>query len=292
MADTIFKTKSDKVSMSKNLISFKDCPNGCIDGYYVNPYTHKRVLCEYCEEKRKSVVKEDLIDESTKKSLKELLHLPDNFSGISFSIDSVLPKFALKDIKEDSLNNVKDVLTSLLNDISIGTLPSCSYLFNLGKKAYENNYIYAYLTRAYMSGLTVAPLITALDLCSLRNQCEIGVKDENDLSYKDLLNSDICIVSIDAGATYRSVNAVKGFMQLRANRNKATIVFTNSWGSQIFDLCSEEDECSYNLAKLVSIEYTDSYKAREGKYLDSNIDSSTGKIPASLTTEQFKSLIS
>lgn len=35
---------------------FCKCPNGCIDGYYVDPYKHKKLRCEYCS----SLVKEDV----------------------------------------------------------------------------------------------------------------------------------------------------------------------------------------------------------------------------------------
>ena len=137
-------------------------------------------------------------------------------------------------------------------------------MFNLGKKAFENNFIYAYLIRGYLSGRVTSPLVSSWDLCRLRNLEERSIvdKDSND-TFSSYINSDVCVVVIDAGATYLGINAVKGLMQLRANRGKSTIIFTNAWGTQIYDLCSEGDEVCKNLAKLYTIEYTDEYIARE-----------------------------
>lgn len=289
----IFKENVTSVSSSNTILSFKDCPNKCIDGYYVDPYKHKRVLCQYCSDKRVQSVKNNLMDNTLNQTLKESLNLPDSFTGINFDIDTVIPKFAVKDITEESLTKVKRVLTDLVNKASIGDIPVHSYLFNLGKKVYENNFIYAYLTRAYMSGVTVSPLVTALDLCSLRNNEEKGLSNnDNSPKYSDYLKTDVCIVTIDTGATFFSINAVKGLMQLRANRGKSTIIFTNIWNSQIFDLCSEKDEFSKNLAELVSIEYTEAYLKREEKYLDKGSISNKINSSSSLSTAEFNNLLS
>ena len=65
---------------------------------------------------------------------------------------------------------------------------------------------------------------------------------------------------IDAGATYTSLLAVKGLVQLRAQKLKPTIIFTNQWNNYVRDICSEDDYECYNLATLYSIEYKNSSK--------------------------------
>jgi hypothetical protein len=49
------------------------------------------------------------------------------------------------------------------------------------------------------------------------------------VKYKDLLNTDICVIHITTGANYSHVRAVKGLMQMRAHNNKSTLIFTDAW---------------------------------------------------------------
>lgn len=256
----ILNSNSNTEILNDNLISFKDCPYGCVDGKIVDPYKHKRVICPYCAEKRKKFVSDNLKDKNSNKSISELLDLPSTFTGVEFDESIVIPEFARKNISTDSLNNVLGKLRELVTDISIGNLPSCSLLFNLGKKANEINFIYPYLIKGYLSGRSLVPLVTLTDLCQLRLAFEgssYSLSIEKNYNYNDLINRDICVVVIDAGATYTSILAVKGLMQLRAQKLKPTIIFTNQWNNYIRDLCSEDDYTCYNLATLYTVEYLD-----------------------------------
>lgn len=247
--------------LSGNLLSFKDCPNHCVDGKIFDPYLHKKTLCPYCAEKRKNFAKNNITDKDSGKTISQILELPVSYTGNEFNEDLIIPAFERKKMVESSVTTVLDKLRSLITDITIGTLPENSLMFNLGKKANEVNFIYPYLVKGYIAGRSLVPLVTLTDLCQLRLAFEGSSYSTNlnkSYTYNDLINRDICIVVIDAGATHTSLLAVKGLVQLRAQKLKPTIIFTNQWNIQVRDLCAEDDYASYNLATLYSIEYTSS----------------------------------
>lgn len=241
---------------SDNLMSFKDCPNGCIDGKIFDPYTHKSKICPYCAEKRRKFARGDVTDKSTGKALNELLNLPMSYTGNEFNEDLVIPEFAKKELTDESMDNVLAKLRELVTNMSIGKLPDESLIFNLGKKSNEVNFIYPYLVKGYIAGRSVLPLVNAIDICYARTGIESNYTSSDlGYTYKDLLDRDVCVIVIDAGATSTSFNAVKGVMQLRAQRLKPTIIFTNSWSYLSKDLCTERGYSCYNLATLYSVEY-------------------------------------
>lgn len=244
---------------NEDLLSFPDCPNHCVGGKIFDPYTHMERVCEYCSKKRSTVVRRDLKDKQTGKTIAELLKLPISFAGKEYQADTLVPTFARKDLNEDSLNKVLTELRDLLNKISVGTLPEHSLLFNLGKKVCENNYIYPFLLRAYKAGLTTAPMLSSIELMHMRSQYEEGYDSE----FKDYLEKQVCVVVIDAGANYKEIMAVKGLMQLRANRELPTIIFTGYWQKYLFDLIGDDSHESFNLARLISVEYKDEEKNKD-----------------------------
>lgn len=222
-----------------------ECPNRCVDGWKFDPYTHRKTLCEFCADSRKKLIVAGDVD------IHKELNLPHYIKGFSFDKETVVPDTRGNVLDNEATEVVKDRMELLINDVSIGVPPDNSILFNLGKKAFENNFIYPYLARAFMSGLTVAPLIDAFNLVQLRSQAE---KEGFESEYNKLLDKDVCVIVIDAGATYNCVNSVKGFMQLRANRDKSTIIFTHTL-SGIDTLCVEDEEKVKSLAEMVSIKY-------------------------------------
>ena len=64
-----------------SLVSFKDCPNHCIDGYIINPYSHKKVICDYCMNKRRLSVRDGLKSVTDKKSISEILSYQTHLVG-------------------------------------------------------------------------------------------------------------------------------------------------------------------------------------------------------------------
>lgn len=238
MDEKIFETNQGVVKTSNSILSFSDCPNKCIDGYYIDPYKHKRVKCTYCENKRKQLAQSKVQLEGDK-SIQTLLNIPNMLSGYgSLQFATIVPV----DSQYFSFNEPINYMQSLFEKASSGDCSEESLLFNLGKVSCVRNFINPYLMRAYIGGATVSPYITARDVFNLvRKETGLIVTDDgvvtdyiddyivSNLKYNDLLTSDICVVHITTGSLYTQVRAVKGLMQMRANNNKSTIIFTDAW---------------------------------------------------------------
>ena len=250
----IFKSR-EKLTTSGSLLSFRECPNKCVDGYYFDPYAHKKIKCVYCEEKRKELAKNNLdaFDSATEKNIQEVLNLPEYFNGLNFDANSLIVKKDLKLLDEKSVEFVKEQLTELVNNASIGIMPEYSIMINMGKRIHLNNFVYPLIMRYYMSGISVAPFLTSYDLVRLRKDPDL-IFDEYNVCFNDLLKKDCSVVFIDVGSDFETINIAKGYMELRALRNKATIFITGSWNTTISNMLSEEEKLK-NLAYLISISY-------------------------------------
>lgn len=300
--EPIFKEPVEKVKFNGSISSFKDCPNGCVDGFYIDPYKHKRLRCMYCAEKRKQLANETIQLEGTD-TTKKMLNLPDSFVGYgAFDMSTIIPESQTKFMKPESVDEVASILSDLLNQASIGVASEDSLLVNLGLNAYPTNFIYAYLMRSYISGMTVSPFLTARDvflLLDYETNCitddVIDLGDNVNVKYKDLLRTDICVIHITTGANYSHVRAVKGLMQMRAHNNKSTLIFTDAWWFNnsssterylkfsLESLYSEEVQ-SKAVAKLVKI----SYKQRGSSDTESDEYIPKGVKPRSSTVGMSK----
>ena len=255
MEEQILQSQVVKIEPRKSMVAFKDCPNQCIDGFIVDPYKHKKVQCEYCEKKRKELVFQRGTTENT--DISKLLNIDKSFIGITFDVDSVIPDYAKKVITPASLTRVNEAMEDLLAKASVGELPEYSILFNFGAKCNEMNFLYPLLTRYYLAGVSLTPLLSCIDIALLRNSVDnqfMGYEDPTELTYMDLMKRDLCVINIDAGATKANIGAVKGLMQLRARQRKPTIIVTNVWGYDVKALYGDTDEYSYHIAKLYTIE--------------------------------------
>ena len=272
--EPIFSDNNNKKVQTKgSILSFTDCPNKCIDGYYIDPYKHKKIKCLYCEEKRKQLAKNQ-IELVGDKDIRRMLNLPMSFIGFSnFNIDLVIPEGLQKKMTVESVSSVSSVLENLLSSVSVGDASEESLLINLGLNAFPVNFIYMYLMRAYISGLLVSPYLTARDVfLLLKNETEsinedvLDLGDNLSIKYKDLLNTDICVIHITTGANYAHVRAVKGLLQMRAHNDKSTIIFTDAWwfntsaSSEIYlkrslESLYSDDILSKAVAKLVKVSY-------------------------------------
>lgn len=270
-------------------LSFSDCPNRCVDGYYVNPYTHKRIKCEYCANKRRETVQQNMKLEDGE-SINEKLNLPKSYQGYgSFDINQIIPEYSSKVMEKESVEQVGALLESLLQKISVGDVSEFSVLFNLGKKAFENNFIYAYLVRAYIAGLKVSPFITAYELYELREGHENSLNA--DRKYEDFIKSDVCVVTIDAGSNTREILCVKGLMQLRANYSRSTLIFTGVWNSVVRDMCTDDGVGTKSLALLSSIVYDEKYIEREKNYESAMSSVNVRNNPRGISSREFDSLL-
>lgn len=238
MSEKLFESNQGVVKTSNSILSFEDCPNKCIDGYYIDPYKHKRVKCTYCENKRKQLA-QSKVQLDGDKSIQTLLNIPNMLSGYgSLQFATIIPI----DSQYFSFDEPINYMQSLFEKASSGDCSEESLLFNLGKVSCVRNFINPYLMRAYIGGATVSPYITARDIFNLIRK-EAGLLAISDgvvtdyiddyivsnLKYNDLLTSDICVVHITTGSLYTQVRAVKGLMQMRASNNKSTIIFTDAW---------------------------------------------------------------
>ena len=295
MSEPLFQPMSKSVEFSNSALkSFKDCPNRCVDGFVVDPYTHKRSVCPYCEAKRKEVVRNSLVDENNNKNIEQMLnlHILTSMSGYTFNPDIIIPEFAMKYLQQDSVNNVISIMKSLVEKVSNGILPDHSMLFNLGTKSCPNNFVYPYLINAYIAGLSVVPFLNVVDLQNLRKGYtwkEINGKDEKDIefydiTFNDVLRRDIFVVKLDAGCTKNDINFVKGLMQLRADFGKATIIFTEVYNYDLNLLKAEDNAEFLHLATTYEVQYNERGKKEEAKYLSSSTS------PASVTGTEFNKL--
>lgn len=238
MEEAIFSQTNGVVKTTKSILSFDDCPNKCVDGYYIDPYIHKRKKCLYCENKRKQLAQSKLQLDSDK-SIQTLLNIPNMLSGYgSLQISTIVPVDSQYFSFTDAISTMED----LFNKASSGDSSDFSILFNLGKVSCVRNFINPYLMRAYIGGATVSPYITARDVFNLirKEAGLITITDDkivgydndyiiNNFVYNDLLNTDICVVHITTGSLYNQIRAVKGLMQMRASNNRSTIIFTDAW---------------------------------------------------------------
>lgn len=280
----IFKEEQRSVKLGNSLVSFEDCPNKCVDGYYVDPYTHRRRKCLYCAEKRKQLVKNEVELDSTK-SINERLHIPETFVGYGeFNMDTVLSASERVNMTEESISEVSQILQSLIEQISVGVVPSYSMLFNLGKQSHSDNFINAYLVRAYMEGMSVAPYITASVLYGLRRlmldesskplQSFIKTTGYDGVDYADYIERDICVIEVDNGCTYEEIASVQGLMQLRSKWGRPTLVFTNVLPSQVKCLNSMgEQRLDYGYYYSVKYQYNDTPIAHPNRGVGGSLSS-------------------
>lgn len=247
--------KMRSVSFKDNSRSFNDCPNQCVDGMYVDPYSHKRMRCPYCFDKRRELVTGDAILDGDD-TVKSKLNLPSCLSGDILVTSSLIPKSGIKQLVPETVEDVYKKLEKLYQDMTAGVLPESSLLINLGKKSFEANFVSPFMLRAFQAGVSVAPYVTDMDVYEAFNNGKPSIEG---LIYIDLLEADLCMVQILASASREKIFAVKGLMEFRANRNKSTVIVTKAWNSYIRDLLLDEEDdveiTSKNLAKLISVDY-------------------------------------
>lgn len=278
-----------KMRPDSALMSFDDCPNKCTFGYIFDPYIHKKTLCPYCEEQRRKMVYEGVVEENGK-TIAQLLGLQETLMGTLFDRERIVPAFARKELVETSVDRVLDKMKDLLDKASAGELLDRSYLFNLGAKCIDMNFYYPYMLRYYKAGKTVAPLMTPMGIVRLRRLAEEGMDvGKNEVSFYDIVNRDVCVVTMDAGTTRQGIGQVKGLMQLRAQKEKATVIVTNVWGDAVRTLCKDSDveEGYFQLAEMYSVEYLKKEPER-GNTQSGGLYGNRGV--ASMTKQQLDSL--
>lgn len=246
------------------MLILDNCPYNCKDGKVYNRVSHRFEICPHCSELRVKQVRGEVECEGGL-TVSELLRVPERYTGLSFNMDLVIPnRYQQMRLIPESVEEVGTVLNQLISDATMGEVPKRTYLFNLGDCADISAFVYPYMMRAYKAGLKVAPLVYSLELQRLRNKLERSFEDEEFRpsvldkygdNYDDYLDADICITVLDTGATIKDLNAIRGIIDNRAERGKATMVFTYAYFDRIFSLCSNGDEMSLRLATLVQVRF-------------------------------------
>lgn len=286
----IFEEDDKEVKLANSPLSFEGCPNRCVEGYYIDPYRHKKIKCLYCEKKRKQLIRNEVALDSDK-TINERLHIPETFMGYGeFNIDTIIPEFERKNLIEASVVELTEVLEGIIEQISVGLVPSYSMLFNFGKQSHSDNFINPYLVRAYMSGLTVAPYITASILYALRR---LMLDDTNKsilrfiksagyegVEFADYIDKDVCVIEVDNGCSYDEISAVQGLMQLRGRQGKSTLVVINVLPSQVKCLNSMEEK-RLDYGYYYSVKYN---------YDKSGVSQTSRGVGGSLSSDAFSSL--
>lgn len=245
-AETIFEQNAP-LKASEDLMSFEGCPNQCRHGFYVDPYRHKRVRCEYCFDLRKKLAR-NAVSVGDDRAVGKLLHLDPSFMGYgNFESGSLWTKYALRALEPGSVKFVGFVMQRLIEQVSLGEPLGASIVLNLGKNARSQNFIAPFLVRSYISGLSTAPLVTGLDVSKLRAK-ELGALPDGHLKkyaglwYSDILETDTCLVYLDADSGVAGIKAAKGLMQLRALQARSTVVLTDAYEKELHDMCTDHDE--------------------------------------------------
>lgn len=223
------------------------CPNGCIDGYIRNPYTHKKEICPFCKDKRKMKMKTGEVSDELK--------LPLSLCGTNYAPEAIIPAYKRNLLEADSVQEVLDKLKELIQDASLGVLPKESILLNFGSSCHDANFIAPYLKKAYEAGLTIAPVMSPADIIVSRRAQMNGIEDYDGIEYKKILSSKICLIVMDAGTLSDEIMAVKGVMQLRARQNLPTIIVTHVWNNSLMTLQACNGESCYDLATLYAVRY-------------------------------------
>lgn len=267
-------------------ISFGDCPYNCHNGVVFNPQTKVKQPCPHCSAKRKEIAKDMEKDDKSGLTISETLRIPAVLTGVGFNEDEIILATEQKKMSEDSVQSVKETMLQLMNNVTLGVLPDYSILFNFGMKANMTGFVFPLLMKGYKAGLKCAPLVYAFDLVRLRLDYEENYLQHRNLpwgdSFLDYVDADLCVTVIDAGSSILDILAVKGLMQLRANRRKPTIIIAEQWSKNVTPLCC--DEKMFALAYCCSVVY-----GRKGNTASMEQMTDLGEVPK-MTSQQFSDL--
>lgn len=247
--------------MGSNLkMKYDDCPYHCTNGKILDDKLRRMVPCPYCSEKRKELADEGVAEteDGDIGSLPQILGIENKFLKSKLIYDAIIPDGEKVFLEEESIQRQKEEMEDLYAGLTIGELPSRSICFGLGNKGMVDRMAYPLLSRAYLSGLSVARFVS----CSEYNRMCVNMNPDVEAFY----DSDFVMMMIPDGSSKADIAAAKGLMQTRALKGKPT-VFVTLW---VIEACSillgywEDD--SYFLARGVFVEYKHGNK--KSKYIN------------------------
>jgi hypothetical protein len=270
--EPILENVNAAVKVPDDLVSFDDCPNKCTKGMIFNPYTHRKSVCPYCAEKRKTLLRQSVSNKSVESSLLDKLNLKPTLFGTSFDFSNVVPDSDRKNISDTSYMQTRDAAEGIMNKASLGELNDYSLFFSFGDKANIMNFIYPLLLRYYLAGSTIAPFLPIKDVSRLRYYASLCDDTRiKDTSYDDLVSKEVCVLWLDAGCSLKDIDITKGLMEERALNGYATIIVASSLDIsmlklQISDL---QTNCLY-LATPFYVKYVQNQNVGDAMQKDNN----------------------
>lgn len=234
------------------------CPLDCIDGQIFDFVLRKMKPCPECKNKRLDIVKTEIekSNKGEKSDLVESLNIAPSYLTQDFDFDMLIPKYWQERITKDSLFTVKKMTEDMFANAVLGKAPTHSMLINFGHTADISHFINIYLLKCYANGLKVAPWVDATMLNEMRSKQITDEEQKWGTVYKHYLESDVCVVTITAGATKHELRLIRGLMQDRAKREKATVIITNEIITEpIRQFVDYNNSKALFTARLYSVEY-------------------------------------
>ena len=254
-------------------LHFDDCPHNCnASGKLFDRNIKTMIDCPYCKEKRKSLTKgeEDVKVRGEMVSMQEALGFSDPYLSPYYSFDALIPEEEMSMVMKESLIGVSDSIDELRGKLALGELPERSYCFGLARKGFVEKLAYPLLAKAYEMGIQSCKYVSS------REYYARYIQDKPTLEY---LDTEFLVVVVNSGSKYQELMLVRGLMESRATKGKATVFVTNC----------DIDECSLLLGYIgnASKYYASPYFVERNKTVDNHSyysDKIRGGLPTRIDT--------
>ncbi len=212
-----------KMQPKEALMSFPDCPNRCVKGYVLDPYTHSQTICTYCERKRREMLTSDVQNGD---NIHKTLNPPNTYNGIGEDIDigTIIPDNLRSNFTAYSYDNITTKIRELLSLSYRGKLPTYSMLFLFTRHVNYVNFTTPVIKNYYIANV---PSVAADNILVTRSRYlyEQGETDNSlPFTYLDLITKQFCIVTVDSGITKKGMYGIAGLMRQRANQGLPTVI--------------------------------------------------------------------
>ena len=229
MLNTEIFEDNQTIEYNRNIYSIKGCTNGCIDGYYFDTRSGKKLQCPECKAKKREIVLKKLKDKKDNKTILEKLNLP-RLSKITDHLDekNLIPERLSSFYTEESLRKAMDDIRELYLKAAGGQFLTNSYVFALPSCdiRYEE-YIPAIMLKLYIEGEIVAPFVYADELAKADITEQNGLNTDVDLGF--YYKADVVVMCYSGTYFDPTFTFMLKFLNIRGNKyNKPTIIVLTS----------------------------------------------------------------
>lgn len=226
------------------ILEDKQC--GCDNGFIFNFITRKNEQCPTCRQRRKDQIKTETL-EDVEGTLEEMLGFGKRVLNKEYEFASVVTDAERIFLTSESMDKVEAEIDELYGTIVNNETVGESKCFGLGIKGNVERLVFPLLVKAWENGYTVHRLVTALEYNRMVNK--------EDVEVEEMLQKDILFIWINDGCSSREIDSVKGLMQTRSVKGKATFLVTTWLIQACSGLLFSLDEPVTGLAKPVFVEY-------------------------------------